>query len=121
MRFLLAGAYNTVFGYAVFSLLFFALGRSVHYLLIGVVANFIAMVSAFIVHRTLVFRSSDRWQSSFVRFYVSQLVALGFGIAALYWLVEYGHFKPLVAQAAIMTASVALTYVLHRRFSFRNN
>jgi putative flippase GtrA len=79
----------------------------------------IAVVSAFLVHRTLVFGSTERWQASFVRFCLSQLVALGAGIVGLYVLVAFLHLNPLAAQAWIVAASVALTYVLHRFFSFR--
>lgn len=119
LRFLLAGGYNTLFGYLAFGVLFLLLGRRLHYLVIGILAYIISLVSAFVVYRHLVFRSTDLWHKSFVRFNLSQLFALGFGMAGLYALVEFGHLNPLLAQALVMIASVLLTYVLHRFFSFR--
>jgi putative flippase GtrA len=119
LRFLLAGGYNTLFAYAMFGALFLLFGRQLHYLLIGLITNVVAVISAFVVHRNFVFRSTDRWQTSFIRFYLSQLVALGFGMVGLYGLVEFARFNPLVAQAVIIVLSVVLTYVLHRHFSFR--
>ena len=116
---MLAGGYNTLFGYGAFGVLFLMLGKQVHYLLIGLIANVIAVISAFVVHRNFVFRSTEHWRTSFIRFYLSQLIALGFGMVGLYGLVEFARFNPLVAQAVIITLSVALTYVLHRYFSFR--
>jgi putative flippase GtrA len=119
LRFLLAGGYNTLFAYATFGALFLLFGRQVHYLLIGLITNVVAVISAFVVHRKFVFRSTDQWQTTFIRFYLSQLVALGFGMVGLYALVECARLNPLVAQAVIITLSVVLTYVLHRNFSFR--
>jgi len=117
-RFLLVGAFNTLMGYLIFSGLFLLFGKWVHYLLIGLVSHVIAVTIAFAAHRFLVFRSTDRWQGSFVRFNLSQLVALGFGMSGLYVLVEFGHFNPLAAQAVITILAVALSYALHRFFTF---
>jgi putative flippase GtrA len=119
LRFLVAGAYNTVFGYAAFALLFWAFGHRVHYLVIGVAANVIAVCSAFVVHRTCVFRSQENWRGSFLRFYLSQLVTLAFGIAALFLLVEFMRMNPLIAQLLIISGSVVLSYGLHRYYTFR--
>jgi len=120
-RFLLAGGYNTVFGYLVFGGLYLLFSQQVHYLIIAVLAHGCAVISAFIVHRRLVFRSSEPWPRSFVRFNASQLATLGFGIICLYVLVTYGRFRPLAAQAIVTTVSVLLTYLLHSRFSFRGH
>lgn len=119
VRFLMAGGFNTAVGYAVFATLFSLLGRGIHYLLIALAAHAIAVISAFLVYRILVFRSSEKWQSSFVRFNVSLLAGLAFGMLFLYGLVEYAHWRPLAAQAVVTAASVVLNYLLHRYFSFR--
>jgi putative flippase GtrA len=119
LRFLLAGGFNTAVGYLLFSGLFLLVGRWVHYLVIGLVAHALSVVNAFVVHRKLVFRATDDWRPAFIRFNVSQLVSLGFGLAALYGLVEFGHCNPLAAQFAVTLMSVVLNYLLHRNFSFR--
>jgi putative flippase GtrA len=119
LRFLAAGAFNTAVGYIVFTALFLVLRKWVHYLLIGLAAHAIAAIGAFLVYRTLVFQSTEKWQPAFVRFNMSQLAGLGFGMAFLYGLVEYAHWNPLAAQAVVTAASVVLNYLLHRHFSFR--
>jgi putative flippase GtrA len=119
LRFLLAGAYNTAFGYLTFSLLFILLQTRINYLVIAFVCYPISLTSAFIVHRNLVFRSQERWPRSFIRFNFSQIAAFLFGVAGLYSLVRFGHLAPLVAQALVVIASVLVTYLLHRHFSFR--
>lgn len=118
-RFLIAGGYNTLVGYLIFSALFLLVGQYVHYLVIGCVAHVISLANAFAVHRFLVFRSSDDWRRSFLRFNLSQLTALGCGLSGLYVLVNFAHLRPLVAQANVTILSVILSYLLHRHFSFR--
>ena len=98
VRFVVAGGFNTAVGYLLFSGLFLLLRQWVHYLLIGLAAHMIAVVIAFIVHRKLVFRSTDPWWPAFVRFNVSQLVSRTFGMAALVSLVEFVRWSPLLAQ-----------------------
>jgi len=119
VRFLIAGAYNTVFGYLVFAVLYVSLGRRVGYLVVGMLAYLLSLVSAFAVHRYLVFRSTDSLPKTFLRFNLSQIVALGCGLVGLYILVEFAHFRPLLAQALVITMSVIVTYVLHNHYSFR--
>ncbi len=119
VRFVVAGGFNTVVGYLLFTGLFLLFGRRVHYLLIGLAAYMIAVVIAFSVHRNLVFRSTDEWWPAFARFNLSQVVSLVFGMAALFALVEFLRWSPLLAQFVVTLASVVLNYLLHRHFSFR--
>src|SRR5258708_519365 len=110
LRFLAAGAFNTPFGYASFRLLFLLFGRWIHYLLIGLTAHAIAVVNAFVVYRTLVFQSTEKWQWAFIRFNVSQLLGVALGMAGLYALVEFVGWSPLLAQAVVTLLSVVLNY-----------
>jgi putative flippase GtrA len=119
VRFLIAGGYNTVFGYLVFTVLIELFGRQMNYLAIGCLAHGISVINAFLVHRRYVFGAAGRWPSSFLRFNISQLASFTFGIAALYLLVSGAGLSPVVAQAMVIGASVMISYLLHRYFSFR--
>jgi len=119
MRFLVAGGINTVVGYLTFSILYLLLERWVHYLAIGCLSQAIAVTSAFVVHRRLVFQCEDPWLPSFLRFNLSQLVSFAFGLAGLYGLVHFAQFPPLAAQAIVIVCSVVISYALHRYYSFR--
>jgi putative flippase GtrA len=120
LRFVLAGAYNTAFGYGLFAALFLLLGTRVHYLAISILCQVVSLTSAFIVYRRWVFKSRERWHLSFIRFTFSQLLAIAFGTLGLYALVRFGHLAPLFAQALVIAAAVFLSYLLHRYFSFRD-
>ncbi len=119
VRFLIAGAYNTVFGYVVFSVLFELFGRQINYVAIACLSQAISVVSAFMVHRHFVFTYSGQWLTSFFRFNISQMGTFAFGLAALYGLVSRTRLSPLLAQAIVICASAIISYILHRYFSFR--
>jgi putative flippase GtrA len=100
---------------------FLTFGSRIHYLIIGLAAHAVAAVNAFVVYRLYVFRSAKGWVAEYLRFNLSQLMALSFGMAALYALVSLGHLNPLIAQAMVVSTSVALSYALHRFFTFRDS
>jgi len=104
----------------VFALLFELCGRQINYVVIGCLSQAISVVSAFLVYRRYVFGAAGRWSSSFLRFNISQLVSFTTGIAALYLLVSGAGLSPVLAQAIVICASVMISYLLHRHFSFRN-
>ncbi len=118
MRFVIVGGWNTLFGYLCFVTLYALLHAHLNYLLIGVLAHAIAAVNAFVAHRLLVFRSRERWFGEFVRFNISLLFVLGYGIGALWLLVATFHLDPVLAQGFVMIGAVVISYVAHRRFSF---
>ena len=119
LRFLIVGAWNTVFAYLAFGVVYVLLRSEIHYLLICVLAHSLAVTNAFICQRQFVFRSRARWWSAFLRFNLVQLVVLGSGLAALALMVEVLHFTPLFGQLLVMTVTVIASYLLNRAYSFR--
>lgn len=118
-RFLLVGAFNTAFGYAAFALLYILLGHRLHYLFIGILAHAIATLVAFTGQRHLVFRSRRPWLPEFLRFNLSLLSVLLFGLVSLFVLVTLLGLHPLLGQAILTPLSVLLSYITHRHYSFR--
>ncbi len=119
LRFIMIGAYNTAFGYAMFALLFLVAGSRINYLLILIAAHFLSVGNAFFWHRRVTFRSSSHWPTEFVRFNVSYLGTLAFSLMALRIFVGGLKYNPLVAAAVVTISTVLLSYTLHQRFSFR--
>lgn len=118
LRFLVVGGWNTVFGYGVFVGLYALLGGMLHYLAVAVLAHGCAVSAAFAAHRVLVFRSRGPWVWEFVRYNLSLAVGLVAGLVGLWALVSILGLHPIAAQAAVTVLVVALSYVLHSRFSF---
>jgi putative flippase GtrA len=120
LRFLVVGGWNTVFGYAVFVLLYWLAGGWLHYAIIATMAHFLAVTQSFIGQRTLVFPSAtDPWSHQFLRFHVASLAALGINLGLLSLLVEVLHLYVPAAQALAMLLSIAVSYLLHKHYSFR--
>jgi putative flippase GtrA len=89
-----------------------------HYLVIAVIAHFVAVTQSYVMQRRLVFRSDAPVAGEFLRFNASLVGTLLFGLLAMALLVEAAGLSPLVAQAIVIVMSVILSYLLHSRLSF---
>lgn len=117
-KFLLAGAYNTVFGYLAFAGLYLLLGRYAHYLAIAALSHFLSVCNSFFSYRRFVFRARGPWPAQFIKFNINSLMALVAGMALLSLIVEGFDAHPLLAQACAMTLTVVLSYALHKGITF---
>lgn len=118
LRFLVVGAWNTLFGYLTFFVLYLLAADRLHYLIIAALAHFIAVSQSYFMQRHLVFLSAAPVAGEFVRFNVSHIGTLLFGLLAMTLLVEAASMPPLIAQAIVILMSVVLSYLLHSRLSF---
>ena len=118
LRFLVVGGWNTLFGYLSFYVLYLLAADRLHYLIIAILAHFVAVTQSYVMQRRLVSRSDAPVASEFLRFNVSLIGTLLFGLLAMALLVEAAGLSPLAAQAIVILMSVILSYVLHSRMSF---
>jgi len=119
LRFLIVGAFNTVFGFALFALLLHLAGDRVHYLVVLFVATIGAVLMAFAAYRTFVFRVRGHLLRDLARFSVVYVVAFAANAVALPVLVEVFGVPVLPAQAVFLVVTVASSFLAHRSFSFR--
>lgn len=120
-RFLVAGVWNTAFGYLTFAALYLFFSQSLHYLIIAVVAQAVAVTQAFVLHRRFVFGSAGNWKAEFLRYNLSVTGIFLFGLVGLSVCIEQFGFNPLLAQAAVTGVCVVVSYLLHRDYSFRKS
>jgi putative flippase GtrA len=119
IRYLLVGAWNTVFGYAIFALLITAFENEISYLEIAFISHLVAVTHSFFTHRQIVFKSRKNVLIEYTRFHITNLSSLAFGIIALSFFVERCSIPPLTAQAIVTTGIVAISYFAHQNFTFR--
>ncbi len=119
IRYLVAGGYNTVFGYGAFVLLYWLLYPAIHYLLIAIITHFLAITNAFLTMRLLVFRSKGQLLAEYLRFNLTYLGIMFFSLIALPLLVELAGLHILLAQFILLIVSIVAGFVIHRRFTFR--
>lgn len=117
-RYLVIGAYNTVFGYGIFALLWSIWGQLFHYIAILCISHVISVVNAYYGYKTFVFYSRVSGLRAFAKFNTVYLGAFFFNILSLPVLVEGLNFHPLIAQVIIIGLTVMTSYLLHRSYSF---
>lgn len=127
LRFLIVGAWNTVFGYLVFIGFdaFFAglfSKRYAAYMSAAVLSNILAITNAYIFHKYVTFKSDIRGIGiifEFFRFSTTYLFTFILGLVLLPFFIEVMNLKPKVAGALLILVCIALSYFGHTRFSFR--
>ena len=118
IKYLIAGGYNTIFGFGVFSGLYLLLAHQVHYLFIAMVTQVIGITNSFLVYRYFVFKSRGNIIYEYLRIYVVYGVSFVLGILLLALLVEIAGLHPILAQFFIIIVTVIVSYFGHSRFTF---
>lgn len=119
LKFLLVGGYNTAFGYGLFCGLQYFLGAHLHYLIILILVHIISVFNSFISLRFLVFLSKGHFWQEYVRVNIVYLGYLLLNILLLYLLKDLFKINLFVAQLICIVSLVCLTYVAHKKFSFK--
>jgi len=118
-RYLIAGGWNTFFGYGVGVGLYNALSPAVHVLIIGAIANVLSISMSFLTYKLFVFRTKGGWLREYVRTYIVYGGASLLGILLLWLLVDGCGLKIWLAQAGVIVFTVVVSYTGHSRFTFR--
>ena len=118
LLYLVVGAWNTVFGYAVWALMQYLLGGDLHYLVIILLAWPIAVLNAYFGYRFIVFRSRGPIRREFPRFATVYVATLLVNLALLPLALAILPFNIYVIQAVFTAIVVVLSYLSHKFFSF---
>lgn len=119
LRFLLAGAWNTGFGYLAFLLAYRLVGGafgSVPALLLGYT---LALPQSYTVQRFLVFQSRGAWLAQFSRFAFASLSIFVVNVAVLPAAITLFDTDPRLVQAIFILSSTVVSYLAHKYFSFK--
>jgi putative flippase GtrA len=117
-KFLLAGIWNTIFGFGLFTALFYLL-PAVHYLIIAIISTVIGTTNAYISYKFFVFRTKGNYLKEYLRFYVVYGVAIALNLVTLPIMVEILHIHPVVAQGLSIFITFLVSYNGHKHFSFK--
>jgi len=106
LRYLIAGGYNTVFGYGFFIVLYLLLKEQFHYMAIFLIAQFVAICNAFLTYKYCVFKTRGNIFTEFTRFNLVYGLATLFALFAMPLLVEVVGFEPVFSQTIIVVVRV---------------
>jgi len=119
IRYLLAGAFNTAVGLAVYPALYFlALPLKLHYLMILTISQIICVTVAFLTNKLMVFRTSGNYLREFLKFVSFHLSYFLVNLAALPALVELAGMNPVWAQTIFAVLVIITSYFWHSRITF---
>ena len=117
-RFLAIGGVNTVFGYLVFGLLAMTARSDSAVVLMAYLAHVLVSPLAFFLYRSLVFPSTRRFTSAFIRFQAGYALPLALNGPLLYFGITVLDGDPLVVQALLTIMLAIMTFVANRYFVF---
>ncbi len=120
-RYLLVGAWNTLFGVALFALTFSWLGERVPYPWILLACQVIAVLQAHWSQRTFVWRSLGSFWPELSRFSIVYVASYFANLGALALCVEWIGWPVLPSQVGITGALVVATYAVNRRWTFNRH
>lgn len=119
VRYLLVGGYNTAFGYILFVLLLMLFKGQAHYLILLIISHVVSVTNAFLSYKFLVFKTREPWLPEFFKFNMVYLGVLLINLIALPIMVNFLVIRPAIAQAWFVVITVIISYLGHKRFSFK--
>ena len=119
LLYLIVGAWNTVFGYAVWASMQFLVGGFLHYLVVVVLSWPIAVLNAYLGYRYIVFRSHGPVLRELPRFSAVYFLTLVVNVALLPLALSVLPISIYIVQAFFAVMVVIGSYMGHKYYSFR--
>ncbi len=128
LRYLVVGIWNTVFGYASFALLTYWLTPLIpaSYMVASLLSSLVNITVSFLGYKWWVFKTQGNYLREWLKALMvySGSIAIGLvllppTVAAITWLTQDPVKAPYIAGAALMGFNVLISFIGHRRFTFR--
>lgn len=119
-RYLLAGAWNTLFGYSSGLAIYYVFGGVIGLLWVAILSNILSISVAFLTYKLFVFKTSGNWMIEYIRAYFVYGISSVIGIICLLILVEWLGIAFWLAQGLTILVGVGFSYVGHKKFTFKN-
>ena len=118
LRFILIGGFNTVFGFSLFTLLYFLLGTKIHYLIILIFNHLIAVSISYLMLKFFVFCTKGNYLREFINCHITYLLIITLNMFFLYAMVDVFKQNILFSQLFITFFLVIFSYYGNKYFSF---
>ena len=119
-RFLLIGGWNTVVGFAIYTVLLSSLAKD-YYIFALICSSLVAGTHAYFTQRVFVWKSQGEVSSQFLRFALVLLAQFTANFFLLYLAVDFFGRDALRSQYAIGMLIVLLTFYTHKNWTFHND
>lgn len=121
VKFLIVGGWNTLFGYAVFIVLYYNLHSLTHYILILIINYLISISNAYLTYKFIVFKTRGNYLKEYLKFYLVYGLAFIINLLLLIISAEILHLNILFSQTAIVFITAIISYTGHKGFSFKTS
>jgi len=119
-RYLIVGAWNTLFGIALFAVLLKYFENGLGYIGVLSVATPVAVVQSHLSQRIFVWKSNAEYKSELLRFGLVYFAQYLSNLALLFVAVDIFHFDVLASQVSIAIGLVAVTFIVNKRWTFKS-
>ena len=119
IRYAIVGVWNTIFGLGCYTALLLLFPK-VHYLLLGVVSNILAITNAFLCYKFLVFKTKGHFLTEYLRCYVVYGGGMLAGMCGMFVCVTILGFNAIWSNIFMTSVIFVFSYCGHRFFSFRH-
>lgn len=119
-RYLLVGAWNTVFGYSSAVTLYYFFGDTLGVIIIGVISSISSISMSFITYKVFVFRTHGNWLREYFRAYLVYGMCSLIGIFILYIGVDKLGLQFWIVQGLAIVLVALISYFSHSRFTFKS-
>lgn len=116
--YLIAGGFNTIFGYGAGILCYFLFKNIFNTLTISLVANIFTISTSFLTYKLFVFKTKGNWLDEYLKCFLVYGSITIKAIILMVVLVDYCHIPFWFAQALAMFIIMIASYIGHNRFTF---
>ncbi len=121
VRYLLAGAWNTAFGYFLGVGAYLWLGKAWHIIYISIFTNVIAITMSFLTYKIFVFRTRGHWIREYLKIYLVYGLTIIIGTLLLWVLVKFFALNIWLSQGLVLSSVFIISFFLNRSFTFKKN
>lgn len=119
IRYVIVGAWNTLFGVGCYTALLLIFPQ-VHYLVLGIFSNILAITNAFLCYKFFVFKTKGYLLTEYFRCYIVYGGGMLAGMCGMFVCVSLFGFSPVWANLVVTAVVIIGSYCGHRFFSFNH-
>lgn len=119
VRYLLAGASNTMCGYFLGVGAYIWLEKWIHIVYISILANALAITISFLTYKIFVFRTPGNWLKEYLKIYLVYGLTAIIGTLLLWLFVDSFGINIWFAQGMTLFFVFSFSFFLNRNFTFK--
>ncbi len=120
IRFVIVGAWNTIFAYISLAFFYYLLSDKMHYLVIMAFTSVLNITNAYICHKFFVFKTKGNYIKEYLRYYVIYSVPMAIGFISFPFCIEILKMNFYVTQAILTLITLIISWFGHKNVSFRS-